>query len=107
MSGLLTGAPEPGPYAGDAYPVPPAAPPADDAGLIPVVLTNSVRTSAGIPREPRDGPWLVWLPPDEAARVVADRVGTYGTAAPRGYLGSAEPLIAALIPRKAPPEAPR
>jgi hypothetical protein len=81
----------------DQYPVPPAAPPGDVA---PVTLTNSVRTSWPEPLT-GNGPWLVYLPRDEASRVVGDRVGTYGTEPPRGYLGSAEPVTAAMMPRRA------
>lgn len=106
MSGLPGDAPEPGPYAGDVYPVPPAAPPADGAGLVAVTLTNSVRTSWP-ERLAGNGPWFVRLPGDEAGRVIADRNGVYGHTVPRGYLGSVEPVPAALIPRRAPLEAPR
>lgn len=111
MSGELTSMVDgmvPGkPQVSSLPPSPPAPPPGDAAGLVPVTLNNSVRTSAGIPGEPRDGPWLVYLPPDEAARVVADRNGTYGTEPPRGCLGAVEPVVAAMVPRRAPEESPR
>ena len=98
MTGGLTGmvpqpGPEPGPYAGDVYPVPPAAPPGD---RITVYATVAVRTSAG------PGPGVLELPRDEAARMVADRHAVYGSTAPRGFSdgGADARVIAAMMPRR-------
>jgi len=94
VSGLLTGGgPERGPYAGDVYPVPPAAPPGD---RITVFATVAVRTSAG------PGPGVLELPRDEAARLVADRHAVYGSTAPRGFSdgGADGRTVAAMMPRR-------
>jgi len=47
--------------------------------LVPVFLTNAIRTSGG------NGPGVVHVPPAEAARLVADRRAVHGTTPPRGY----------------------
>jgi hypothetical protein len=73
-----------------------------DGGLVPVYLTVAVRTSGG------NGPGVVRVPPDEAGRICADRHGVMGECPPRGYLDGGAPgsVIAAMIPRRAPDEAP-
>jgi hypothetical protein len=47
--------------------------------LVPVFLTTGIRTSAG------PGPGVRRVPPDEAGRIVADRLGVMGETAPAGY----------------------
>ena len=84
--------PERGPYAGDVYPVPPAAPPGD---RITVYLTVAVRTSDG------PGPGPKSLPAAEASALVRRRHATYGDTAPAGFLdGGCPPAVyAAMLPR--------
>jgi hypothetical protein len=68
--------------------------------LLPVFLTVAVRTSGG------NGPGVVRVPREEAARLVAARHGVSGERAPRGYEdgGADGHIIAAMMPRLAPPE---
>jgi hypothetical protein len=69
-------------------------------GLVPVYLTVAIRTSGG------NGPGVVRVPPDEAARIVAGRHGVHGERPPRGYLDGGAPgsVVAAMVPRRAPQE---
>ena len=53
--------------------------------LVPVFCTNAIRTSAGC------GPGVRWVPPDEAARIVAAKLGVYGETAPAGYSDGGNP----------------
>lgn len=71
-----------------------------DDDRVPVYLTVGVRTSGG------NGPGVVHLPREEAARVVAARHGVPGEQPPRGYAdgGAESRVIAAMMPRLAPPE---
>ncbi len=87
MSGPLTGMvprdiPERGP-GGDAYQVPPAAPPPGDR--ITVYATVAVRTSAG------PGPGVLELPTAEAARLIGMKYAVYGSAPPRNFLDGGQP----------------
>jgi hypothetical protein len=68
--------------------------------LVPVFLTVGVRTSGGA------GPGVVRVPRDEAARIVAGRHGVAGEEPPRGFEdgGVDGRIIAAFVPRLAPPE---
>lgn len=65
--------------------------------LVPVFLTVGVRTSGG------NGPGVVHVPRDEAARIVAARHGVTGEQPPRGFLdgGADGHVIAAMVPRLA------
>jgi hypothetical protein len=67
--------------------------------LVPVFLTVGVRTSGG------NGPGVVRVPRDEAARIVAARHGVSGERPPRGFEdgGADGRIIAAMVPRLAPP----
>ena len=82
MSGLPGDAPEPGPYAGDQYPVPPAAPPGD---RVTVFATVAVRTSAG------PGPGVLELPAAEANRLIGMKYAVYGSSPPRNFLDGGQP----------------
>lgn len=72
----------------------------DDPDLVPVFVTTGIRTSGGA------GPGVVRVPRDEAARIVAGRHGVPGERPPRGYAdgGADGRVIAAMVPRLAPPE---
>lgn len=67
----------------------------EEPGLVPVFLTVAVRTSSG------NGPGVVRVPREEAARLVAARHGVPGEQAPRGYLdgGTDGRVIGAMVPR--------
>ena len=68
--------------------------PAPDDGLVPVFVTNAIRTSAG----PGPGPKRV--PPDEAGRLVRARLATYGEQPPRGFEdGGALPAEPNMMPQ--------
>jgi hypothetical protein len=73
----------------------------DGGGLVPVFVTVGVRVSSGVRT-----PGVVHLPREEAARIVASRHGVSGERAPRGFLdgGADGHVIAAMVPRLAPPE---
>jgi hypothetical protein len=63
-------------------------------GLVPVFVTNAVRTSAG------PGPGVRRVPPDEAGRLVHSRLATYGDRPPRGFEdGGAPPAQANMVPQ--------
>jgi hypothetical protein len=47
-----------------------------------VYLLNGTATSGG------NGPGVVQVPPDEAARLVGECLAVYGDVAPSGYLGA-------------------
>ena len=47
--------------------------------LVTVYVTNAIRTSRGV------GPGPLKLPPDEAGRLLKDRLAVPGDQAPRGY----------------------
>jgi hypothetical protein len=68
--------------------------------LVPVYLTVAVRTSGG------PGPGVVHVPREEAGRICAARHGVPGEDPPRGFLdgGVDGRIIAAFVPRLAPPE---
>jgi hypothetical protein len=72
---------------------------AEQLDRIPVFLTVAVRTSGG------NGPGVVRVPREEAARLVAARHGVHGEMAPRGFLdgGADGRVIGAMVPRLAPP----
>lgn len=63
--------------------------------LTPVYLTVAIRTSGG------NGPGVVRVPREEAARIVAGRHGVAGEQPPRGFLdgGADGHVIAAMVPR--------
>lgn len=67
---------------------------------VPVYLTVTVRTSGG------NGPGVVKVPREEAAELVRRRCGVSGERPPRGYEdgGADGRVIAAMMPRLAPPE---
>lgn len=67
---------------------------------VPVYLTVAVRTSGG------PGPGVVRVPREEASRIIAARQGVAGERPPRGFLdgGADGRVIAAMLPRLAPPE---
>jgi hypothetical protein len=67
-------------------------------GLVPVFLTVGVRTSGG------NGPGVVRVPRDEAARLVAARHGVSGERPPKGYMdgGVDGRGIGAMMPRSDP-----
>lgn len=69
----------------------------DDQDLVPVFLTVAVRTSGG------NGPGVVRVPREEAARITAARHGVPGEYPPRGYDdgGADGRVIAAMMPRPA------
>jgi hypothetical protein len=69
--------------------------------LMAVFLTTAVRTSAGA------GPGVRRVPRAEAAQLVARRHAVPGERAPRGFEdgGADGHIIAAMVPRLAPPEA--
>jgi hypothetical protein len=73
---------------------------ADLPDLVSVFVTTGIRTSGGA------GPGVVRVPRDEAARIVAARHGVAGERPPRGYEdgGADGRIIAAMMPRLAPPE---
>ncbi len=52
-------------------------------GLVPVFLTVGVRSSGG------NGPGVVWVPPGEAAALVARKHGIFGERPPSGFSGAA------------------
>ncbi len=56
-------------------------PPVIQSPLTPVYVTNAVRTSAG------PGPGVKYLPPQEAADLVARRMAIHGERPPRSTMG--------------------
>lgn len=72
----------------------------EEPSLVPVYLTVGVRTSGG------NGPGVVRVPREEAARIVTARHGVAGEQPPRGYAdgGADGHVIAAMVPRLAPSE---
>jgi hypothetical protein len=61
---------------------PEPGPPVVQAPLTPVWVTNAIRTSGGT------GPGVVYVPPAEAADLVARRMAVHGTEPPRGIMGA-------------------
>jgi hypothetical protein len=61
---------------------PGAEPAPDDAGLVEVFLVNATRTSSG-----RTGPGLVRVSPQEASRLIAQRLAMPGPNPPRHWPG--------------------
>jgi hypothetical protein len=68
--------------------------------VVPVYLTVGVKTTGGA------GPGVVRVPRDEAAVLIRQRYGVAGERALRGFLdgGADGHVIAAMVPRLAPPE---
>jgi hypothetical protein len=53
-----------------------------DPAPVEIFLLNGTGTSGG------NGPGVVSVPPDEAARLVSDCLAVYGSTPPSGYLGN-------------------
>lgn len=72
-----------------------------DRDLVPVFLTVAVRTSGG------NGPGVVRVPRDEAARITAARHGIAGERPPKGYEdGGADARVIAAAALRAAPRVP-